>query len=293
MKLKNAPAMKKSLEQTEKQLFDATSNFSAQFGRADSRNPEDVSASDEEIKAFRERRASMARQAKSLSSEGPVSALGGVGVGVFFNDGVFTFEKESSISWFAIAPARLGGKPQRLLYLTSTNHASKGCEALFSYQYGAESVFRIWDWAAPTQPNGSQFVKSMTRSQLRDYLHTTKVGGVDIEGVHITNYTKLAGGNNWRNSVFLYNYVTKQFDLIWWSKFNWDPTPADKYVNWGPMIETFDAADYGTTNPIGYLAAELNQDGARSLLLPENSFIWGGGGFEVRHLVPNHTLTAD
>ena len=55
-----------------------------------------------------------------------------------------------------------------LIYMTSSNRASKGCEALISYfkdrLYAV--AFMIWDWSTAKQNDGTQFVVTMDYDEL-------------------------------------------------------------------------------------------------------------------------------
>lgn len=260
---------------------------------------ERVPPTEEEIQAMRRHRSNLAQSvnptddSKSVLFDFPPP--GGVGAGVFFNDGVFSFREETAIFWYVIAPPTLGGNPQPLLYLTSSNHAAEGCEALVSYQYERKGVFRIWDWATPEQSDGSQFVRALSYDDWGDYDITYEMGGEVHHTLYIANWTKRISGTSWKNEVLLFNSRTRTYDRYYRSEqpFVWDPPDEKKYLGWGPIIETFEPYNYGTTNRVGYAEALLVQDGRQYTLTSRNSYIRNdNNGFEIEHLVPNHSLLA-
>src|SRR5437868_6260960 len=86
------------------------------------------------------------------------SRNGGLGAGVSFRDGQLLFNGYTSVFYYLLAPRNIGDVPSaELLYMTSSNRASKGCEALLSFFRSEQfqTVFRVWDWATPPQADGS------------------------------------------------------------------------------------------------------------------------------------------
>lgn len=85
---------------------------------------------------------------------------GGVGYGFYFNSNfVNDFTTGTSITYDIICPTTPGGNVSTFLYLTSTNRAAKGVEALISYKGQDELSFKVFDWARiGTEP----WVVSMT-----------------------------------------------------------------------------------------------------------------------------------
>jgi hypothetical protein len=251
----------------------------------------------EEIEGFRQHRSQLTQVVNAVADPRCVSfpfpPPGGVGSGVFFRDGVFSFENETAIYWHIVAPQLLGGNPHApLLYLTSSNHASMGCEGLVSYRDGEAAVFRVWDWASPVQESGSQFVIGLPFDKWGEYLVPFQVNGQDTATLYLVNRTSRRDGDTWQNDIFLFNQQHQIFDRLRNFQFTWTPTEQDKFFGWGPIVETFAPKDYGVTNMLGYARAILLQDGQENLLTPDNSVIQCRKGFEITHLTPNFTLLA-
>src|SRR5579862_6260112 len=82
------------------------------------------------------RRARLKRLSSRMhdAAAAPLPSPGGVGDGFMFRDGRLTFNTSTCATYSIIAPPRLGEASQALLYLTTTNRASKGTESLVSYQ---------------------------------------------------------------------------------------------------------------------------------------------------------------
>jgi hypothetical protein len=214
----------------------------------------------------------------SVLTEGRASVVktpGGVGAGIMFNDGKFLFDDETVIRYTILAPKELDGT-NNLLYLTTSNRAAKGVEALVSYNFDGTQpgVFRVWDWSTAPQANGSRFVLSIGQDALRDYLFTV-TPDEDREpqqALTITNRTVRKTGSQWRNEVFLANVRTGQEDLVWSNDFEWTEAEQlqEKLFFWGPIVETF-GEDYGVTQLLGFVGAVLIQDGNLRAITGNNS----------------------
>lgn len=218
---------------------------------------------------------------------------GGVGQGVMIRAGELEFRSSTGVYFYILAPAVLGGNTAPLLYLTSSNRAAKGCEALVSYQEQGEGVFRVWDWATPPQPpHGTHWVVGLPFGSWGDYRLTYQWHGIDHHALYVVNVTRReGGGDRWVNEVFLHNRRTGTRDRIWRYDFSWGGVER---LDWGPIVETFHP-DYGETSPVGFAQALFVQDGFQYGLSEGNSFIRqdnGGHGFQIILLDPNHSFLA-
>jgi hypothetical protein len=207
------------------------------------------------------------RGIKSFLAKGPPPP-GGLGGGVSFLPGQVLFQSATAVSFFLAAPANLGDAPTAdLLYMTSSNRASKGCEALISYfkvrAYSA--AFMIWDWAHPEMPDQSKFVVTRTYEELTPYLIpltvSTPSGSISFDSLQITNSTRNAG-DAWINEVFLHNNTTGERERVWQYAYQWPTKATDPDFWWGPIFETFpDDAQYASAPALGFADAILLQDG--------------------------------
>ncbi len=127
---------------------------------------------------------------------------GGLGAGVTFDLNNFQFQDSTAVYYYLLAPPNIGGTPAAdLLYMTSSDIASKGCEALISFfkdeQYKA--VFRIWDWATPAQGGGSHFIVHKPYESLGDYLlpYEIQSGGqtLDLNVIYVISATRRVSGD--------------------------------------------------------------------------------------------------
>ena len=221
-----------------------------------------IAPSAKEISAMRRSRLGNTRFAET----GP-PAPGGLGGGVSFLPGTLTYRTATAISFRLAVPQDLGSAPTAdLLYMTSSNCASKGCEALVSYfrdrQYAA--AFMIWDWAHPPMPDGSQFVLTIPYTGLQPYLIPMSVpspsGPISFDVLQIFNSTRV-DGPTWTNEVFLYHRASGERERLWQYSFAWPTKGADPDYWWGPIFETFpDDAQYATAPILGFTDAVVLQD---------------------------------
>lgn len=238
------------------------------------------------IESFLKRRVEVIRRNDRTSLSAVSSAIlpppGGVGAGVFFSDVTLKFSHSTEVQWYMIIPHFLGGNARPVLYLTSSNRASKGCEALVSYEQGGSGVFRVWDWATQPDQDGSQFVIGLSYADLPEYIFDIDIAGNLYSVLKVLNRTSEGPQNTWLNEVYLLNPKAKPsaFDLVWSFEYSWTPDEAHKYFGWGPIIETFPPYDYGTTNVLGYAATVLVQDSKPHKLTPANSYFRADPGEE-------------
>jgi hypothetical protein len=235
-------------------------------------------ASAKEVSLFLERRRKTIAHLLSDSS-GP--APGGLGAGISFGTPLLHFNDYTAVYFYDVAPPSIGPQPNaQLLYMTSSNTASKGCEALLSFfadeQY--DCVFRIWDWAHPDVPGGGKFVKSYTYTELADYLIPYRVAlssGKELDSVcvYIVNLTRRLDANSFQNEVYLHNHSSGTRDLMWSYAFEWPTKMTDGPFFWGPIFETFPdpGAQYALGAPLGFDQTLVVQDGIQYQLTDRNS----------------------
>ena len=216
---------------------------------------------------------------------------GGLGAGVTFDPNQFKYSDSTAVYYYLLAPPNIGGVPAAdLLYMTSSNFAPKGCEALISFfkEEQFKAVFRIWDWATPDQPGGSHFIIHKPYESLGDYLipYQIQTGGqtLDFDALYVISATRRVAGDTWVNEVYLHNHRLGVRDRVWSYQFAWPTKATDKSFWWGPIFETFpDNADYGTTNLLGFLETLVVQDGVEYQLTDQNSRLVtpGGNGLDL------------
>jgi hypothetical protein len=253
----------------------------------------------DELDVFLQRRMTLNQEmdatASIMRSSPAVPAPGGIGAGVYFRRDTMGFRNSTAIYWRVVAPQFLGGTSTSLVYITASNQASHGPEALVSYRRNGEAVFRVWDWSSAPDANRSRFVVAIPFSQWGPYSATVQIDGGAHTTLYIANQTRRIRDTSWINEVFLFNETTQTFDTVWTHNFTWDPDsdPATKFFGWGPIIEPFAPFNFGTTARVGFADASLVTDGVSRSLTPTNSTIVQRRlGFEVAHLQPNHTLLA-
>lgn len=221
----------------------------------------------------------------------------GAVIGTYFNPNIIGFNDRTAIHWRVVAPQFLGGKSRDRLFLTSSNQASRGPEALVRYENHTEAVFRVWDWAHPEDPDPEigRFVVAIPHSRWKNHEVSFVVNGVACTGLQIKNETRSLGSRQWINEVFLFNHVSGTLDLIWQYKHMWDVNEGCKFLFFGPCIEA-KGSGYDVTNSIGYEGGTLDNDvvGVEKLIA-NNSRLVERAGFEIdrKHLQANHTMLAD
>lgn len=200
---------------------------------------------------FAERRSLKLRSGSDATLPPP----GGVGYGMFYKSAFQNnFTYGTSIAHDIICPATPGAGVTTTLYLTSTNRAAKGVEALIHYNGNTNPCFRIYDWALSTPA----FVLKLTYSQLSKYRTTKLIHGSNRQIVAIQNRTRRVSGNTWRNVVWLVNQQTNTWEQVY--SYDYTATASDQkdshYGSWGPIVETFQSS-YSGTNTLGFYATQL------------------------------------
>jgi hypothetical protein len=238
-------------------------------------------APEREINLFRERRRSPRRRNKIESASLLAPPPGGLGAGVSFHDSLLHFRQFTAVYFYLVAPATIGSQPKAdLLYMTSSNTAARGCEALLSFFSGEQyrCAFRIWDWAHPVVPGGGNFVKNYTYEEIADYLipyHFTLDSGqgLDTACLYIVNVTRQVNGMSFQNEIYLQNHRLGTRDLMWSYQFEWSDKDSTPAFWWGPIFETFPnpGAQYALATPLGFNESLIVQDGIEYQLVDQNS----------------------
>ena len=90
-----------------------------------------------------------------------------------FRDALLHFRDYTAVYFYLIAPPEIGRQLHAdLLYMTSSNTAALGCEALLSF-FGTEQfkcIFSDLGLGHPDEPNGGKFVKGLIYDELSEYL---------------------------------------------------------------------------------------------------------------------------
>jgi len=251
-----------------------------------------VPASKEEVRSFLARRRGLQTRTLRPASEWPPP--GGLGAGVAFRDPLLHFQDYTAVYFYLIAPPNIGRQPHAdLLYMTSSNTAALGCEALLSF-FGTEQfkcIFRIWDWSHPDEPDGGKFVRSLTYDELSEYLIPYSFGIDSGEGLatvclYIVNLTRRMKGNSFQNEIYLHNHTIGTRDLVWSYPFDWPAKETTEEFWWGPIFETFPdpGAQYVLANPVGFDGTIIVQDGVEYQLSDRNSTMTIPSGNGLREI---------
>ena len=251
-------------------------------------------------KAFEERRRLGAQKYKQ-GDAGPIP--GGVGYGIFFTDTYkANYHTGTVIAVDIICPQTAGGNVNSTLYLTETNRAAKGVEALIHYFEQSELCFRVFDWARADEAPWQAW---MPASYLKEYYLTTKnIEGADRQVLSLQNQTYIVDtpqGKRWRNEVYLFNHKDDCYSLVY--EYDYEATEeeqkGDWVGSWGPIVETFQDSFEGT-NPLGFSYAYIQERDEQDkwtdfhLLTDDISTIRDDGkGFKLLFLEPNHSFAVD
>jgi len=231
-----------------------------------------------EVSLFLERRQKrLASSVAKLSVPPP----GGLGAGVSFGQSLQHFREETGVYFYNVAPPSIGPQPNaQLIYMTSSNSASKGCEALLSFfaDQQFDCAFRIWDWAHPDVPGGGKFVKNYSYAEISEYLLPYRFpleSGEELDTVcvYIANLTRQLPSGSYQNEVYLHNHFTGTRDLMWSFQFEWPTKSTDQAFWWGPIFETFPdpGAQYALGSPLGFDETVVVQDGIQYQLTDQDS----------------------
>lgn len=229
----------------------------------------------------------------TMSDDSPADVPGGVGYGVFFNsDFRDDYSTGTSISYDIICPTTFGGDSEETLYLTSTNRAAKGVEALIYYYGQSQFSFWVYDWA---RDDGSRFQAGISADTLLStYVRTKEIYGETRQYLTVQNTTVQIGTNQWANYVWL-NCIDGTFDLVY--SYTYTATLSEQQGqwvgSWGPIVETFQDS-YSGTNTVGFVQTFLrSKDDSNwttwEYLVSSQSYIRDDNkGFNLIFLFPNH-----
>lgn len=221
-----------------------TRNVEQKFAKITASQPKDTALE----KKFEERHQQMLQKKSAVKSKTSAPVPGGVGYGCFYK---YQFRKNftqgTAISYDIICPTTVGGNNSNYLYLTSTDRASRGTEALISY-YGQNNMeFKVYDWARPDD-EGWRIL--MPLDTLSPYLRTGMIHNVSYQYISVEMCTRLVSGDTWENLVWLKN-SNGTLDLIYNYYYTSSLESEQGMATWGPIVETFQDS-YSNTNTIGF-----------------------------------------
>ena len=193
---------------------------------------------------------------------------GGVGFGFYFLESKLLWTNATVLDYYIITPTRVGGDMNYYLYLTSSCRANLGTESFISYYQQDEATFAVYDWAQASPWQVWINLPTIHPQYLADVLdescNSRQMCRIQ-NGTYYKGY--VAGQYTWRNEVRLYNFPSRQWDLV----YSYDYATATKQENtfqsgdglgfWGPIVEIWaDSGTYNNLNPIGFHLAKLYQD---------------------------------
>jgi hypothetical protein len=219
---------------------------------------------------------------------------GGVGFGMFYAPAFRSaFQGGTGIYWEVVAPPLPGGNVASTLYLTATNRAGMGVEALVGYAGATNPIFYVFDWALKTA-GSDPWQRKIPLGTLGNYAKPEVVKGTTFYVLPIMNMTYQNGPQSWINQVWFANGTTNRWDLVY--QFSYPATLAQQLGvwpgSWGPIVETFQD-QYQGTNEMGALkttlSAQTNGGWANWLpLAPAQAQLSGDSkGFTADYLDPN------
>jgi len=253
-----------------------------------------------EVALFNEKRQKKLASFRSRTAAPPPP--GGFGAGVSFDKSLFNFKDETAVYFYNVAPASIGPQPHAdLIYMTSSNTPSKGCEALLSFFADAQydCAFSIWDWAHPDVDGGGKFVKSYSYAELTDYLIPYQFpleSGTELNTacVYIANITRRLPSGSYQNEVYLYNNASGTRDLMWSFGFPWPTKATDDPFWWGPIFETFPdpGAQYELASPLGFDQTIVIQDGIQYQMTDQDSTLTVPSGNGLAEVYRSHSTNS-
>ena len=225
----------------------------------------------------------------------PILSRGGVGYGFTYKTPFQTgFSTSTTIAHDIICPNSPGTGVTTDLYLTSTNRASKGCEALIWYNGNTTPAFWIYDWGPTGSASGFVFGLSYSDLVSRNFLANATISGATRQVICVQNRTSLVSGSTWRNTVWVVDHRISAWVQVYTSIYTSSlAEQRSGFQYWGPIIETFQSS-YSRTNVLGFSNSQLASDGGSFIhLSSSNSALRNDGvGFSQNFLNPNHTWGA-
>lgn len=227
---------------------------------------------------------------------------GGLGTGVGYKNGMIEvsgwaeLHEEMYIHPEGLVPAG----PLTWLFTTATNRTEKTVEVVGIYYAENPGDFGIFDWSCSESdpcPNGETGPTWQWTKPLTEYpCNTTRVvnqAGHVHDMLYYTNMSvKLdeADPPTWQNVVYLWNYCTSSWDLVYQHIFHTvqkDCSLDGSCGWWGPILETFDDAE-PQIKSLGFQSTYLLHDGTWSSLSPdETDFTQPGPPWKLFFLDPN------
>lgn len=212
---------------------------------------------------------------------------GGVGYGAFYRDGALRFDDSSTLYYYIVTPSDIGNAANEWLYLTSTNRSPKGVEAFISFHQQQNPRFKVFDWA---RSGDDRWTVDIPYSMLSDYLLPRQAEAEHYQVIYVVNSTQRLGGTTWRNEVLLYNRVKNRYDRVYKHPYTLSPDDEQKFLTWGPIVETFSPFP-NETRRIGFFDATLFQDDEERLLNESVTQLRiDDPGFTVDFRVPNSSF---
>lgn len=214
---------------------------------------------------------------------------GGLGAGTIYKQGALQITSRAELFTRMIVYPD-GINVPNWIFTTATNRTEKAIEVVGIY-IGTGASLGLFDWSCmPGYPcaDGStgpawQWTKDLTA--LSCYYAVHDDGGGHLHDLLAYRNRSLRRGNgaaplapvaNWQNSVFLWNYCTSDWDLVYSHQFRavQRDCSADQFACgwWGPIIETFNDNPQPEINELGFLGSSLRYNDTVSLLGPSDTF---------------------
>lgn len=217
---------------------------------------------------------------------------GGFGAGITFTDSFkHNFTNGTRISYDIICPKTAGGNNSTWLFLTSTNRADFGVEALCDYYGQNDFCFQVYDWA-----DSRGYVVTIPYEDLMSegLIRTKTIDGKSYPFITVQSVTELVSGNTWRNIVWLSGngFFVQVYYYEYTSSAALQQNGGNSSHWWGPIVETFQDT-YSGTNSMGYDNTYLMSSDANSVwgnwvsLNTSNSYLSYHQGLHSIYTKPN------
>lgn len=227
---------------------------------------------------------------------------GGLGTGVAYRTGRLVANSQAELhTEMYIHPAGLAPDASlSWLFTTATNRTEATVEVVGIYSGNNPGDLGIFDWSCSADDpcdNGAttptwQWTKPFSAFSCNISRIVNKAGHAQEILSYTNTSIKLDNADppHWQNLVYLWNYCTRSWDLIYQHHFH----SAQKDCSldgacgwWGPILETFDATE-PKINAVGFQRTSLLHDNTWSLLsVNETTFISPGSPWKLYFLDPN------
>lgn len=225
---------------------------------------------------------------------------GGIGAGVQYKPGQLANGDYTMLATYMTAYDSIGCL-SNYVYTTASNRTYIGVEVLGYYPPGCGGgTLALYDWSCSvvspcdgeiTQPDWVGFVPF-------DSCYLTFIddgGGHSHNFVRYRNLTELDGPNYWGNYIYLYNYCSSSWDLVWYHGYtvgyvNCSTEGGGYLCGWfGPIVETFDD-NRPYIKEIGFLDSKLRIGSSLYTLTSTNTdWTQPNPAWTLFHLAANHT----